>query len=53
VSVSDRERPLVTGVNGPLMARRSLFTMSSAPIRRTSTRAAITSASCSWYVLAD
>ena len=23
VSVSDRERPLVTGVNGPLMARRS------------------------------
>jgi len=23
VSASDRERPLVTGVNGPLMARRS------------------------------
>jgi hypothetical protein len=22
VSASDRERPLVTGVNGPLMARR-------------------------------
>jgi hypothetical protein len=25
VSASDRERPLVTGVNGPLMARRSRF----------------------------
>ena len=24
VSASDRERPLVTGVNGPLMARRSM-----------------------------
>jgi hypothetical protein len=23
VSASDRERPLVTGVNGPLMARRT------------------------------
>jgi hypothetical protein len=30
LSASDRERPLVTGVNGPLMARRSLA--SAAPI---------------------
>ena len=41
VSASDRERPLVTGVNGPLMARR------------TAVRPALLSVSCSSPVLLD